>query len=63
MGVSSLVILTCGVLWLGRFVGWDNVLQTGFFPFIPGDLLKIALATAILPAGWKLLGMRPHAGA
>ena len=54
--LSSLVIFACGVLWLGRFVGWDKVLQTGFFPFIPGDLLKIALATAILPAGWKLFG-------
>lgn len=54
MVLSSLVIFSCGVLWLGRFVGWDKVLQTGFFPFIPGDLLKIALATAILPAGWSL---------
>ena len=54
MGVSSLAIFACGTLWLGRFVGWGNVLQTGFFPFIPGDLLKIALATALLPAGWRL---------
>jgi biotin transporter BioY len=54
MALSSLAIFACGVLWLGRFVGWDKVLQTGFFPFIPGDLLKIALATAILPAGWKM---------
>jgi biotin transport system substrate-specific component len=58
MAVSSCVIFACGVLWLGRFVGWDKVLQTGFFPFIPGDLLKIALATAILPTGWKFLGRR-----
>jgi biotin transport system substrate-specific component len=58
MFISSLVILTCGVLWLGRYVGWDNVLRTGFLPFIPGDLLKIALATAILPTGWKLLKTR-----
>jgi biotin transport system substrate-specific component len=54
MGLSSVAIFACGVLWLGRFVGWDNVLQTGLFPFIPGDVLKIALATAILPAGWRL---------
>ena len=44
-------------------MGWDNVLQTGFFPFIPGDLLKIALATAILPTGWKLLGAKRTADA
>ena len=59
-GRPSLVIFACGVLWLGRFVGWENVLQTGFFPFIPGDLIKIAIATAILPAGWKLLGTRQN---
>ncbi len=58
MFMGSLVIFSCGVLWLGRFTGWDKVLQTGFFPFIPGDLIKIALATALLPAGWKLLGRR-----
>lgn len=58
MGIGSCVIFAFGVLWLSRFVGWDQVLQTGFLPFIPGDLLKIGLATAILPAGWKLIGRR-----
>jgi len=27
----------------------------GLIPFIPGDILKIALAAIILPAGWKLI--------
>ena len=58
MMIGSLVIFSCGLLWLGRFTGWENVLQTGLFPFIPGDLLKIALATAVLPAGWRFLGKR-----
>lgn len=58
MGLGSCVIFAFGVLWLSRFVGWQQVLQTGFLPFIPGDLLKIGLATAILPAGWKLVGRR-----
>ncbi|HEY5545984.1 MAG TPA: biotin transporter BioY [Gemmatimonadaceae bacterium] len=58
MGIGSAVIFAFGVLWLSRFVGWTQVLQTGFLPFIPGDLLKIGLATAILPAGWKLIGRR-----
>ena len=58
MAIGSGVLFACGLLWLGRFTGWNNVLQTGLFPFIPGDLLKIALATALLPAGWKFLGRR-----
>jgi biotin transporter BioY len=58
MLIGSVVIFSCGLLWLGRFTGWDKVLETGLFPFIPGDLLKIALATSLLPAGWKFLGKR-----
>ena len=58
MAIGSAVIFSFGILWLSRFVGWDQVLQTGLLPFIPGDLLKIGLATAILPAGWKLVGRR-----
>jgi biotin transport system substrate-specific component len=58
MLIGSIVIFSCGLLWLGRFTGWDKVLETGLFPFIPGDLLKIALATSLLPAGWKFLGKR-----
>ena len=58
MTIASAVIFACGVLWLGRFVGWGHVLQQGFLPFIPGDLVNIALATAMLPAGWKLIGSK-----
>jgi biotin transport system substrate-specific component len=58
MLIGSAVLFACGLLWLGRFTGWGVVLQTGLLPFIPGDLLKIALATALLPAGWRFLGRR-----
>ena len=58
MLLGSAVLFACGLLWLGRFTGWDLVIQTGLLPFIPGDLLKIALATALLPAGWRFLGRR-----
>ena len=58
MLIGSAVLFACGLLWLGRFTGWDLVIQTGLLPFIPGDLLKIALATALLPASWRFLGRR-----
>jgi biotin transport system substrate-specific component len=58
MLIGSTVIFACGLLWLGRYVGWNNVVQQGLLPFIPGDVIKIALATVLLPAGWKLLGSR-----
>jgi biotin transport system substrate-specific component len=56
MWMGSLVIFACGVLWLSRFVGLKAAVTTGFFPFIPGDFIKIALAMAVLQAGWKLKG-------
>jgi biotin transport system substrate-specific component len=54
MWMGSLVIFACGVLWLSRFVGLKAAVTTGFFPFIPGDFIKIALAMAVLQAGWKI---------
>jgi biotin transport system substrate-specific component len=58
MGIGSLVIFAFGVVWLSAFVGWGNVLQAGFLPFIPGDLVKIALAAAVLPGCWRLTGRK-----
>ena len=56
MIIGNGIIYMIGVLWLSRFVGWQAVLSTGFLPFLAGDALKIALATILLPAGWKLIG-------
>jgi biotin transport system substrate-specific component len=50
------MIYVAGVLWLSRFVGWQAVLTTGVLPFLAGDALKIALATILLPTGWRLIG-------
>jgi biotin transport system substrate-specific component len=55
MALGNVGILLPGLLWLSRFVGPDHALRLGLFPFIPGDLVKIALAAALLPLGWKLL--------
>lgn len=56
MIIGNGMIYVVGVLWLSRFVGWPAVLSTGVLPFLAGDALKIALATILLPAGWKLIG-------
>ncbi len=55
MLLGNLAILVPGLFWLSRFVGPGRVLALGLFPFIPGDVVKIALAAAVLPLGWKLL--------
>ena len=56
MIIGNGIIYVGGVLWLSKFVGWPAVLSTGVIPFLAGDALKIALATILLPAGWKLIG-------
>jgi len=58
MLAGSGMLYLFGLSWLALAIGSQNALMAGLVPFIPGDLLKIALATALLPAGWKLLGNR-----
>jgi biotin transport system substrate-specific component len=60
MVAGNLVIYAAGLAWLARLVGGENALSMGMLPFLPGDVLKIALATLLLPAAWKRL--RPNAG-
>jgi biotin transporter BioY len=56
MLAGEIVLYTFGVCWLAIMTNIRTALVIGLYPFIVGDILKIALATAVLPAGWKLLG-------
>jgi biotin transporter BioY len=49
------VLYVFGLLWLVHFVPVDKVLQVGLYPFVIGDLVKLATAALILPSGWLLL--------
>ena len=56
MFVGSLVILAGGWLWLTLFFRTAaEAFNAGVAPFVVGDLVKIALAAAALPAGWAVL--------
>lgn len=56
MFVGNGVIWTLGVLWLSVLTGdLGTALLQGMLPFLPGDLLKIALAGLLLPGGWALV--------
>ena len=61
MIIGDFLILSFGLLWLSLIVGFNNALVTGVYPFIAGDLIKIGLAAALLPTGWRLLKkINPH---
>ena len=58
MVVGNLAIYAAGVTGLALFLGVGLVEATvlGAVPFLIGDAIKIALAAALLPATWKLVG-------
>lgn len=57
MLIGNVLIYVPGLLWMTRFApDWPTTLQWGLIPFIPGDLIKLALAAALLPLAWRLLG-------
>jgi biotin transport system substrate-specific component len=61
MGSGLAVIFACGVTWLALFarpaaIGFEAALRTGFYPFIPADILKVLVAAAIMPALWRVIG-------
>jgi len=58
MILGNVVIFAVALPWLARFVGPANVWALGFWPFIPGDIVKIGLAAALLPLAWKWVGAR-----
>lgn len=50
------VIYLCGSLWLSQFVGgFGLAITAGVLPFVLGDLLKILLASFVLPAAWRMI--------
>ena len=58
-----------GLLWLAWWIGskglvaedaglWGQTLEWGLYPFIVGDLMKLLLASMVLPLGWVWINRR-----
>ena len=59
--LGSVIIHLFGVPWLASELGvdWVTAAELGSYPFIVGDLLKVALAGIALPVSWRLVaGLR-----
>lgn len=57
MVAGNLVIYAVGVPYLAwaLSVGLPEAIGLGATPFVVGDLVKIAIATALVPTAWKLV--------
>ncbi len=57
MLTGTVIIYVCGLVWLKQNQGLDlaTTLEYGLYPFVPGDLLKLYLAGALLPGAWRLV--------
>jgi len=58
MAIGSAFILLVGWAWLTQFMPANVAFHAGVTKFIIGDIVKIALAAAVLPSGWYLLKRR-----
>jgi biotin transport system substrate-specific component len=58
MLIGQILIFGFGVAWLAALLGVDKAIALGLAPFVPAELLKTALAAALLSAGWSGLDNR-----
>ena len=63
---GSVIIYAMGIPWLAvvLHISITKALLLGLVPFIPGDLLKLIIAAALLPTAWAVtragIGDEPH---
>ena len=60
MAIGSAVIFLGGWAWYSILTNTPPVaaFQLAVLPFLPGDVIKIALGAAVLPTGWALLNRK-----
>jgi len=64
MAIGSIIIMLAGWMWFSLMMKTSPVLTVfdTVLKFIPGDIIKICLAAAVLPSGWKLCQKPDHKG-
>lgn len=51
--IGHFIIFFFGCAWLSTFVGFQKSVILGFFPFVPGEVIKTAMTSLILSSIWK----------
>jgi biotin transporter BioY len=57
MAIGSVIVMLSGWAWFSVIMRTSPMLTVyaTVIKFIPGDIIKISLAAAVLPSGWKLV--------
>ncbi|WEX07800.1 biotin transporter BioY [Chelativorans sp. AA-79] len=55
MLVAEVAMMALGFGWLTVLIGTEKAWTFGVLPFIVPDLIKVALAACLVPAGWAAL--------
>ncbi|HEY6631022.1 MAG TPA: biotin transporter BioY [Rhizobiaceae bacterium] len=58
MLAADAAMLAMGFAWLAVLIGPENAWTFGVVPFVVPDMIKVALAAALVPAVWSLLPKR-----
>ena len=58
MLTGNVIIYLVGLPWLAVVLdtNLEKTLEYGLYPFVPGDMVKLYLAAAILPTAWRFVG-------
>ena len=57
MFIGEVIVFTIGVIWLGNALGVpaQKAMEFGLYPFVIGDVIKLALAAGLLPTAWRFV--------
>ncbi|MBE9555836.1 MAG: biotin transporter BioY, partial [Proteobacteria bacterium] len=53
MLAGNIAIYVPGLIWLAVLIGYEKAIKFGLMPFLVSDLVKLALAAAVMPLAWK----------
>lgn len=55
---GEVIMYGMGMSWLATLVGPQQAIAAGMLPFLPAEAFKVALAMAVLPLAWRIVGRR-----
>ncbi|MCK5276485.1 MAG: biotin transporter BioY [Alphaproteobacteria bacterium] len=55
MLAGNVAVYLPGLIWLSALIGYERAIKFGLVPFLTSDLVKLALAAAVMPLAWKAI--------